>query len=114
MCFPPDTKYLILILWYNYGTIVPKGAVALPHIIPIRDLKDTGRISQLCHSTDDPIFITKNGYGDMVIMSMEAYERELYLMDMERKLKASEKAIEEGKVRDGWEVLDRLKKEYDV
>ena len=40
-------------------------------IIPIRDLKNTSEISNLCHQSDDPVFITKNGYGDMVIMSME-------------------------------------------
>ena len=46
----------------------------MPRIIPIRDLKNTSEISALCHSSDSPVFITKNGYGDMVIMSMEAYE----------------------------------------
>lgn len=44
-------------------------------IIPIRDLKDTSKISDMCHETDTPIFITKNGYEDMVIMSMQAYDK---------------------------------------
>ena len=48
----------------------------MPVIIPIRDLKNTNVISQRCHETQEPIFVTKNGYGDMVIMSMEAYERQ--------------------------------------
>ena len=43
----------------------------MPHIIPIRDLKDTAKVSELCHKTGEPIFITKNGYGDMVLMSMK-------------------------------------------
>ena len=43
----------------------------MPEIIPIRDLKNTNAISQRCHETAEPIFVTKNGYGDMVIMSME-------------------------------------------
>ena len=46
----------------------------MPKIIPVRDLKDTTTISNLCHRTKGPIFITKNGYGDMVIMSMKTYE----------------------------------------
>lgn len=29
---------------------------------------------EMCHKTEEPIYITKNGYGDMVIMSMENYE----------------------------------------
>lgn len=46
----------------------------MPQIIPIKDLKNTSEISDMCHKTDEPIYITKNGYGDMVIMSMEIYE----------------------------------------
>jgi len=45
----------------------------MPKIIPIRDLKDTTKISELCHSQGGPVFITKNGYDDMVIMSSEVY-----------------------------------------
>lgn len=43
----------------------------MPRIIPIRDLKDTAAISQMCSESDEPVYITKNGYGDMVIMSMK-------------------------------------------
>ena len=43
----------------------------MPQIIPIKDLKDTTNVSALCHRTDEPIYVTKNGYGDMVLMSME-------------------------------------------
>ena len=45
-------------------------------IIPIKDLKDTAKTSQICHKNDKPVFITKNGYGDMVIMSIKAYEQQ--------------------------------------
>ena len=44
----------------------------MPEIIPIRDLKNTNAISQRCHETQQPIFVTKSGYGDMVIMSIKA------------------------------------------
>lgn len=47
----------------------------MPQIIPIKELKNTSEISEMCHDTDEPIYITKNGYGDMVIMSMEVYEQ---------------------------------------
>lgn len=47
----------------------------MPKIIPIRELRDTTMMSEMCHSTDEPIFITKNGYGDMVIMSLETFEK---------------------------------------
>ena len=44
-------------------------------IIPIRDLRDTAKISEMCHSTHEPIFVTRNGYSDMVIMSAEVYSK---------------------------------------
>ena len=46
----------------------------MPRIFPIRDLKNTAAVSQMCSESKEPVYITKNGYGDMVIMSMEAYE----------------------------------------
>lgn len=44
-------------------------------IRPISDLRNTNEISEQSHKINEPIFITKNGYGDMVIMSMEYYEK---------------------------------------
>ena len=46
----------------------------MPQIRPITDLRNTTEISELCHAKNEPVFITKNGYGDLVIMSMETYE----------------------------------------
>lgn len=46
----------------------------MPQIRPITDLRNTTEISELCHAKKEPIFITKNGYGDLVVMSMETYE----------------------------------------
>ncbi len=53
----------------------------MPKIIPIRKLRDTNGISELCHSTEEPVFITKNGYGDMVIMSLETFEKNSGMSD---------------------------------
>ena len=46
----------------------------MPQIRPITDLRNTTEISDICHAKREPVFITKNGYVDLVIMSMEAYE----------------------------------------
>jgi len=46
----------------------------MPQIRPITDLRDTNEISEICHARREPVFITKNGYGDLVIMSIETYE----------------------------------------
>ena len=84
----------------------------MPQIIPIRELKNTSNIAELCRSTNEPIFITKNGYGEMVVMSMKAYEDQLRRLEMYQKLAASESQIDEGKVKDAREALNDIKGKY--
>ena len=60
-----------MMLMHNYATIWKIGDEKMPRIIPIRELRDTNRMSEMCHESEEPVFITKNGYGDMVIMSLE-------------------------------------------
>ena len=47
-------------------------------IIPIKDLRDTNKISNLCKTLNEPIFVTKNGYEDMVLMSDLCYQTLLF------------------------------------
>lgn len=61
----------------------------MPKIIPIRELRDTNAISEMCHSTEEPIFITKNGYGDMVLMSLETFEKNSGMSDFYSDVKFS-------------------------
>ncbi len=86
----------------------------MPNIIPIRDLKNTAKISELCHQTNEPVFITKNGYGDMVLMSMETYEKNMLMLDVYAKIAKAEKEIEEGKTVDAKAVFSELRKKYNV
>lgn len=86
----------------------------MPQIIPIRDLKNTSEISRMCKEADEPIFITKNGYGDMVIMSIEMYEERMFMLEVYSKLVASEEQIAEGKVLDGDASLRRIREKYNV
>ena len=62
----------------------------MPQIRPITDLRNTTEISNLCHARKEPIFITKNGYGDMVVLSYEEYTRLQYDMMVVRELRAAE------------------------
>ena len=62
--------------------------------IPIRDLKNTAEISEMCRKSNSPITITKNGYSDMVIMSTEVYER-MRLYSVYEKLMQAEDDIAE-------------------
>ncbi len=47
----------------------------MPQIRPITDLRNTNEISEVCHAKHEPVFITKNGYGHLVVMSIETYEK---------------------------------------
>lgn len=84
----------------------------MPQIRPITDLRNTNEISELCHSKNEPIFITKNGYGDLVVMSIETYEREMALADVYKKLAVAEKQVQGGELLDGQEVLAKLRKKH--
>lgn len=48
----------------------------MPVIMPIKDLRNTSEISDMAHKTQEPIFITKNGYSDLVVMSSELYDKQ--------------------------------------
>ena len=52
----------------------------LPKILPINELKNTANISKICKESESPIIITKNGYSDMVLMSVELYEQTIAKM----------------------------------
>ena len=86
----------------------------MPQIIPIRDLKNTSEISQMCHASQEPIFVTKNGYGDMVIMSMKLYEEKMFMLDVYSKLIAAEEQVTEGKVLDGEASLKSIREKFNV
>ena len=86
----------------------------MPQIIPIRDLKNTNAISQRCHDSKEPIYITKNGYGDMAIMSMETYARQCALADIFAKLGAAEAQFQAGQARPLAELLDETRNAYGI
>jgi len=63
----------------------------MPHIIPISDLQNNfDDISRIVHETAEPIFLTKNGDRDIVVMSMEAYERHQFKVEVYFKLREAE------------------------
>jgi hypothetical protein len=85
----------------------------MPHIRPITDLRNTNEISELCHKLDEPIFITKNGYGDLVVMSIETYERQLAMAELYKKLAEAEQEVADGKPAIPAEaVFERIRREY--
>lgn len=47
----------------------------MPIILSIKELRNTTEISNIAHKEREPIFITKNGYSDLVVMSSELYDK---------------------------------------
>lgn len=86
----------------------------MPRIIPIRDLKNTAAVSQMCSESTEPIYVTKNGYGEMVLMSMKAYEEKFAMLELYEKLEKAEEEIKAGKTKNAKEALKRLREEYHV
>ncbi len=69
----------------------------MPLIRPISDLRNRAmEISELCHNEDQPIFITKNGKGDLVVMSQAHYERMQSLLELYQKLSEAESLDADG------------------
>ena len=50
-------------------------------IIPMRDLKNTVEVERRCAEENGPVFVTKNGYGRLVVMDIEYYEKTMRKMD---------------------------------
>ena len=84
----------------------------MPQIIPIKDLKNTSEISDMCHKSEEPIYITKNGYGDMVIMSMETYESAMYRLSVYRDVELSEQQLESGQIKNARTSLAAMGTKY--
>ena len=85
----------------------------MPKIIPIRELKNTASISQYVEETNEPVFVTKNGYGSMVIMSIEVYEREIAKRQMIELINDSLKDVDNSNQKvDGTLFLNEMKAKY--
>jgi prevent-host-death family protein len=88
---------------------------SIPHIRPVSDLRNNfSDISRFVHEMAEPVYLTKNGHGDMVVMSMEAYEQDAFRSEIYHKLKEAEVQAESTTKRYSHrEVMDRLTKIID-
>ncbi len=68
----------------------------MPLIMPIKELRNTSEISELAHREQEPIFITKNGYSDLVVMSSELYDSFVKTMKIDQAIYEAEKEVENG------------------
>jgi len=83
----------------------------MPQIRPITDLRNTNEISEICHSKMEPVFITKNGYGDLVIMSIQTYEQMLEVNEMDSAITEAEYESKDAPM-DAREALAALRRKH--
>ena len=85
----------------------------MPQIRPITDLRNTNEISEICHAKKEPLFITKNGYGDLVVMSIEAYEELIETAKTDTAISEAEKEFEkDGILLDARESISSLRRKH--
>lgn len=85
----------------------------MPQIRPITDLRNTTEISELCYAGREPLFITKNGYGDLVVMSIETYEEMIETALTDAAISEAEKEYAaDGVLLEAREALSSLRRKH--
>ena len=81
-------------------------------IVPMRDLKNTVKIENLCTESKAPVFVTKNGYGKLVVMDMECFERLMSQAYEGKMVNEGLKDFENGRIIGGEKTKEEIKKKY--
>lgn len=81
-------------------------------IVPMRDLKDTVKIESLCAQNNEPVFVTKNGYGKLVVMDISLFEQMMNDIYIAKSLKEGIDDMKQGNVKDGKSVMEEMKTKY--
>lgn len=82
----------------------------MPRIQSSTDLRNNYKaISNFCNETNDPVFITKNGRGDLAVMSIASYEQLVGKQELYSLLKESEDDLKENRTKPLQDVIKELK-----
>lgn len=83
-------------------------------IIPMRDLKNTVEIERLCAEENGPVFVTKNGYGRLVVMDIEYFEKTMQKMYEAKAIKEGLDDVASGTMLDGDEAIKGIRGKYGI
>lgn len=85
----------------------------MPTIRPSSDLRNSyNEISEICHKYHEPVYITKNGTGDLAVMSIEAYEKLAGKLELYSLLEEGLEDMRAGRGRPAGEVFAELRERY--
>ena len=83
-------------------------------IIPMRDLKNTVEVERRCAEEHGPVYVTKNGYGRLVVMDIEYYERTMQKMAEAKAVLDGLADVKAGKVVDGKAAIQNIRSRYGI
>ncbi len=83
-------------------------------IVPMRDLKNTVEIERKCAEENGPVFVTKNGYGRLVVMDIDYYQRTMQSMEEARTVNRGIDDYTQGKLVEGKSSLSKLRDKYGI
>ncbi len=83
-------------------------------IIPIGKLQNTEELERLCAAEDGPVYVTKNGYGRLVVMDIDVYERTIRQLYEAKLLLDGLRDVQDGNLRDGEAVFTELREQYGI
>lgn len=83
-------------------------------IIPMRDLKNTVEIERLCAEENGPVFVTKNGYGRLVVMDIDYYEKTMRKMDEVKTILDGLKDVKSENTVEGDTAISNIRNKYGI
>ncbi len=83
-------------------------------IIPMRDLKNTVEVERLCAEENGPVFVTKNGYGRLVVMDLDYYEKTMRKMDEAKTILDGLKDIKSENTVEGDTAISNIRNKYGI
>lgn len=83
-------------------------------LIPMRDLKNTVEIERLCAEENGPVFVTKNGYGRLVVMDIDYYEKTMRKMDEATTILDGLKDVKSGNTVEGETAISKIRCKYGI
>lgn len=83
-------------------------------IIPMRDLKNTVEVERRCAEENGPVFVTKNGYGRLVVMDIDYYEKTMRKMDEATTILDGLKDVKSGNTVEGGTAISKIRSKYGI
>lgn len=83
-------------------------------IIPMRDLKNTVEVERRCAEENGPVFVTKNGYGRLVVMDIDYYEKTMRKMDEAKSILDGLEDAKFGNIVDGDTAISNIRSKYGI